>query len=547
MTQLENRSAVSKKTPLVSIIVPVCNAESTIVETLDSATNQTYENVEVLVIDDGSTDGTQSILDEYKEKHDIKIIRTVNRGVGAARNTGLACAKGEYIKFLDADDKLPTRCIEVFMKYNAFYDADVIKCTFDSNINNVISLMKNKWVKKPIFSEKRQFITNIYPLFFTSLQMNNIWTLFMKKSVVKHLTFRTDMTTGEDCMFVIDLVTKAKSMLLIPDVLYEYNQRTKSSISRKNSLSIWIDKMKDNKDISESLINHLSLWGMNTRMYYSLAVNRSRNNMLWRIDRKFYDSKVEKERISKKEQAALAWEMPVAPKWIEEELLKAMNGETQDGERPDWKTIKKLSNYYELRYLKMSLYNAIKRIIDFVIALIALIILAIPMLIVSLLIYLTDGSPVIYKQTRLGRYGRPFTLYKFRSMPTNAEQNTGAVWAAGDDDRATGIGRLLRLTKVDELPQLINILKGEMSFVGPRPERPEFYQKFLNEDGVRNFEERILVQPGLTGLAQITKGTNVTPKEKLELDLEYIKKRSLWFDTKMFFGTLIAVPKGKAK
>lgn len=546
-------SGETESTPLVSIIIPVYNKEKFLRKTLDSALNQTYSNIEVIAVNDGSTDGSSAVLDEYsKEDARVKVVNTVNRGAGAARNTSLAVAKGEFIKFLDGDDALKPECVEVLMKYQQEYNADMVKCALESNVENTVARLKDKWVLKPVFVKKKDFVSAIYPMLFTSIQMNSVCTLLIRKSLTDNSVFRTDMTTAEDLMYVIDMLTDAESMVLIPDVLYEYNQKQIGSITGTNSAKTVIKKFKANKIVSKYLLAHLKEWGIDTPMYRSVARKRAYNTIIWKLENLSYTKQVKKEQSESKPPVD-TWDKPVAPTWIEQRLVDAMNGVELSGKKvmpeniPAWKTIRKLSNFYELRYLKMPVYNAIKRALDFIIALVALIILAIPMGIVALILLLTDGAPVIYRQTRLGRYGKPFTLYKFRSMPNNAEAKTGAVWASGDDDRATGIGRILRLTKIDELPQLVNILKGEMSFVGPRPERPEFYNKFINKDGVKYFDNRLLVQPGLTGLAQITKGTNVTPAEKLELDLEYIKKRSILFDAKMFIGTIIAVPEGKAK
>lgn len=154
---------------------------------------------------------------------------------------------------------------------------------------------------------------------------------------------------------------------------------------------------------------------------------------------------------------------------------------------------------------------------------------------IALAIRLDSSGPVFYRQRRVGRVGRVFTLVKFRNMLNNAESRTGPVWAAEDDARTTRVGRFLRRTRLDELPQLWNILKGEMSFIGPRPERPEFHDKLKAQ--IPFYDERYLVRPGLTGWAQVkyrldfrgglTVGDTM---EKLQYDLYYIKNRSPLLD-----------------
>lgn len=182
----------------------------------------------------------------------------------------------------------------------------------------------------------------------------------------------------------------------------------------------------------------------------------------------------------------------------------------------------------ELPALKQKpVYEAVKRGFDIAASLIALAVLLVPMALIALLIVLdTPGSP-IYSQTRLGRNEKPFTIYKFRSMRSGAE-NDGLRWAESADSRITRVGGFLRKTRLDELPQLWNILCGQMSFVGPRPERPEFYDVF--DTYIVGFRQRMLVKPGLTGLAQVNGGYDLRPEEKILYDMDYIKKRSVLLD-----------------
>lgn len=184
---------------------------------------------------------------------------------------------------------------------------------------------------------------------------------------------------------------------------------------------------------------------------------------------------------------------------------------------------------------KKPVYNFFKRALDIFASFLALAILWFPMLIVGILVKLTSKGPMIYKQERLTLNGKSFMLYKFRSMVNDAEKN-GAQWAKENDSRVTKFGKFMRKCRLDELPQLINILKGDMSIVGPRPERPEFYEEF--ESYIHGFSQRLKVKCGLTGYAQIHGGYDVTPQEKIKLDIYYIKNRSFWMDIKMIFGTI---------
>lgn len=193
---------------------------------------------------------------------------------------------------------------------------------------------------------------------------------------------------------------------------------------------------------------------------------------------------------------------------------------------------------FESNNLNMSFEQTIfKRTIDIICSLIFLILFSPIMLIAAILIKAYDKGPIFFKQKRLTQNEREFKLLKFRSMQIDAEQETGAILAKENDPRITPIGKFLRRFRIDELPQLINILKGELSLVGPRPERKEYASKF--EEELPEFKYRLKVKAGLTGLAQISGKYNTTPKDKLTLDLFYIQKYSIWLDIKIILKTLI--------
>jgi exopolysaccharide biosynthesis polyprenyl glycosylphosphotransferase len=181
------------------------------------------------------------------------------------------------------------------------------------------------------------------------------------------------------------------------------------------------------------------------------------------------------------------------------------------------------------------LFCLAKRASDIIIGAICLTISLPVIALFGILIKLEDGGSVFYAQERVGLHGRHFTLYKLRSMRMDAEKN-GAQWADKDDHRVTRVGRFIRKTRIDELPQLLNIIRGEMTLVGPRPERPEFIVKFDQETS--GFIERLQVKPGLTGWAQINGGYDIGPREKLALDLYYIDNQSLLLDLKIMLKTI---------
>jgi lipopolysaccharide/colanic/teichoic acid biosynthesis glycosyltransferase len=160
----------------------------------------------------------------------------------------------------------------------------------------------------------------------------------------------------------------------------------------------------------------------------------------------------------------------------------------------------------------------------------------------ALAVRLTSAGPVLYKQPRVGKDGRVFTIYKFRSMRQDAEAGTGAVWATKDDARVTVVGRFMRRTRLDEIPQFWNVLRGDMSLVGPRPERPEFVQALTAD--IPFYGQRHVVKPGLTGWAQVSYAYGASVEDalqKLQYDLYYIKNLSIALDMFIIFKTIKTV------
>jgi lipopolysaccharide/colanic/teichoic acid biosynthesis glycosyltransferase len=197
--------------------------------------------------------------------------------------------------------------------------------------------------------------------------------------------------------------------------------------------------------------------------------------------------------------------------------------------------------------------------LDWTLSLILFVLTAPLILLAALAVKLTSRGPVFYCQTRLGRGGQPYTIYKIRTMIHNCESISGACWSTVGDPRITVVGRLLRRTHVDELPQLWNVLRGDMSLVGPRPERPEFVPKLAQ--AIPGYRERLLVRPGVTGLAQVQLPPDTdldSVRRKLAFDLHYIQHASLALDLRLiaatacgmfaipftFSGTVLVVPSG---
>lgn len=186
------------------------------------------------------------------------------------------------------------------------------------------------------------------------------------------------------------------------------------------------------------------------------------------------------------------------------------------------------------------MYNRIvKRIIDIIIAILVLIVGAIPMLIVALLIKIESPGPVLFKQERIGRDGKVFKIFKFRSMKVGAEKTGSGVYSGKGDPRVTKIGRIIRATSIDELPQFVNVLKGEMSLIGPRP--PLTYHPWPIEEYTKEQFRMFEVRPGMTGWAQVNGRKDVEWHKRIELNVWYVDHISLALDCKIFFLTIFKI------
>jgi len=187
-------------------------------------------------------------------------------------------------------------------------------------------------------------------------------------------------------------------------------------------------------------------------------------------------------------------------------------------------------------------YLAVKSALDFMAAT-ALLILAMPvMALAAVLVKLTSRGPVIYSQVRLGRFGKPYYIYKIRTMAHDCEKQTGARWCTTHDPRVTIVGRFLRRTHLDELPQLWNVIRGDMSLIGPRPERPEFVPAL--QGAIPHYTDRLQVRPGVTGLAQVQLPADTdleSVRRKLAYDLYYVRQVGLWLDLRILVCTGLKV------
>ena len=192
--------------------------------------------------------------------------------------------------------------------------------------------------------------------------------------------------------------------------------------------------------------------------------------------------------------------------------------------------------------------SGMKRFFDFLLSLFLILVLSPFFVLIGLMILFSSKGPIIYSQERLGFKGRPYRIYKFRSMIVNAEEKSGPVWTSDDDPRITQIGRMLRKYRIDELPQLINVVLGQMSLIGPRPERPYFTKKLKEKFPL--YERRFRVRPGITGWSQIKHPSDIEEedvRQKLRYDFYYIENLSLNLDLKILISTIAVVLSGEGR
>lgn len=190
--------------------------------------------------------------------------------------------------------------------------------------------------------------------------------------------------------------------------------------------------------------------------------------------------------------------------------------------------------------VRVSWYSAAKRTFDILGGLLLGLVLVPVMIVAAIAIAITSPGPIFYTQTRLGRLGKPFVIWKLRTMRHRCEDQSGVQWSVKGDKRITFVGKILRRLHIDEFPQLFNVLKGDMSLVGPRPERPEFFP--ILEKSVPNYAKRLLVKPGVTGMAQVylPPDEDVTSvRLKQIFDLHYIRSVGFWLDVRLMFATAV--------
>lgn len=221
---------------LILIVLPIYNVEKYLTKCIETVINQTYKNIEVILVDDGSTDSSSKICDEFKKKDGrIKVIHKKNGGLSDARNIGLEIAKGKYVGFIDSDDYIEKNMFEILYNKIIKYDADVVKCEYAYNNSNIANGTLN--IKEDKFIKKEEFEPLFYDKFFVDMNVHNLWDqMFKKELIVDCLSYiNTDITMGDDLEINIQLFKNIRNILFIPDVLYHYSYNC-DSISNNSKI-----------------------------------------------------------------------------------------------------------------------------------------------------------------------------------------------------------------------------------------------------------------------------------------------------------------------
>lgn len=504
---------------MVSIIIPVFNKKDTLVWCLNSILNNNYQDKEIIVVDDGSTDDSTEILKRYV-KRGIRLIElSKTQGVAFVCNLALSKARGDIIIRTDADTVLPTDWIRRLTDY--FQDPEVVAvggATYGClNPQSRISRICSQIVKLEETILKRPFIFGRLPGANRAIRR-----YFLEK--IGGFSEENQGCEDRDLFFRLK---KLGRIIFDPNIVV------------KTEFPSTLTKLWQRKFSWGEAEARYSKWLPSFRLYFSffiviLSIGLILSNLIFFM-------------VNLKLALILLYILIIGYSTFLFITYKISHKDE----------IKFLDIIYtplvlffsETAFfcgamqeeLKFNLF--IKRLYDFCFSLFCMIVSLPLWFLISLAIYLEDGRPIFFSDSRVGKNRRVYRHLKFRSMIKNAEEKSGPIWSRQDDGRVTKIGMVLRATALDELPQLINILKGDMSFVGPRPERPYFVERFIKE--VPNYEKRFSVKPGLTGMAQVYGEHDTPPEDKLRLDLEYIKNAHLLLELKIIcFSFLVTFKAG---
>lgn len=525
----------------ISVIVPAYNAAETLGACLKALESQTKgrDQYEIIVVDDGSMDHTAEIA----ERHDVRVIRQSNAGPAAARNRGAQVAQGELLLFTDSDCAPAADWIERMVE--PFTDPDVVgaKGTYRTHQEGLVA----RFVQLE-YEGKYQRMTSREQIDF----VDTYSAAYRRDLFLENGGFDVSFSTAsvEDQELSFRLARKGYRLVFVPDaVVYHVHDTTVLEYwRRKFNIGYWkalLLRWHPERAVSDSHTPQILKVqiGIVVLLCLTLLLALFWTNMLWGslvVGTLFLLSSLSfLVRAARRDPPVAA----VAPPLLLVRALALGAGLTA-GLARFWPT-------ESARQAPISgLNRAIKRAVDIVGSLVGLLVFAPILPFLAVAIKLDSPGPVFFVQERAGKYGWQFKMIKLRTMVEGAEEMlpelvdldslSSPVFKLHDDPRVTRVGRFLRHTSLDELPQLWNVLKGEMSLVGPRPEEMRIVKRY--NDWHR---QRLVVKPGLTGPMQVNGRADLDVDERVELELEYIRDYSLWKDISLMARTIVAIISGR--
>lgn len=298
--KLQEKIKDQESTKKISIIMPVYNSEKYLSKAINSVLEQTYKNIELILIDDGSTDNSLNILKEYENKDSrIKVFRQENAGQFKARNMGIKVSEGEYITFLDSDDWLEPNMIETMIKLQLVYNADIVRCTYiDEHVEENRQVYNRSMFNTITCIEKQEFTEKLYPIFLNTQQLNSVWGQLIKKDIIKEFNINEDIKIAEDLLFNLNLYSDTNKIILMPNAYYHYRTNSESITNTKNKKSV-LYRFNNKITVYSEFYKYIQIWDINTDDNID-RVNKKILNEVNKCINELYTFK-----ISKKERIAI--------------------------------------------------------------------------------------------------------------------------------------------------------------------------------------------------------------------------------------------------
>lgn len=473
------------KLPSVAIIIPCYNAGAALEETLSCSAVHSPLVSERVVVNDGSTDPLTIQILACAPERGWKVLSTQNLGAAHARNTGAQEVVSPYLLFLDADDKIDSTFVETTVRALQQHP----EYAFAYGHTQLFGTREGLWKRPDVSRPYRLLWDNELPM----------PALIRREVFLEVGGYAEDLRIHEDWDFWIRLSARGYRGVRADGAVSWYridpSSKFQRSLSNRRENVACIHARHQTLLADQPLLEQWRLEEGTSRWFPLLCRIRD----VWRES---------------------SW----IPSWVRSLARPLHRG------------------WNHVAWREVPFYQTCgKRLLDVLFSVLLMITLSPILVACALLIFFTDGLPVIYHQQRVGKHGKLFTLLKFRSMRLDAEVH-GPQWAVADDPRETPVGRWLRRTSLDELPQLWNILRGDMSFIGPRPERLVFIDQI--QTIAPGFTERLAIRPGLTGLAQVSMRGPATLEQmprKLSYDLVYIQTCSLQVDLWIVWRTFLTI------